>query len=428
MRRLAGLLSLVLALLAPALGATEYVAGPEDYRQLLPRLAPGDRLLLRAGDYTRGLPLRDLAGEPERPIVIEGPASGPRARFIARAGANTVSLVDVSHIVIRNLELDGANQRVNAVKAEGHARYAHFVTLENLYIHSHDASQQNVGISTKSPAFGWVVRGNRIERVGTGMYFGNSDGRAPFVAGLIEDNHVSATLGYNLQIKHQLPRPPGVLPGDGARHDTVIRRNLFSKADARPPGPMARPNVLVGHWPLRGEGMHDRYLIHGNLFWQNPGESLLQGEGNLAVYNNLLVTDGPDAIRIQPHNDVPRDVRVLFNTVVAAGNGITVQEPEANPHTQLVAGNLVFAARPLHGGIRRHNQVGDFAAAARHLAQPRGDLAELDLTPRGGRAPTRRLDPAWTVGLPDIERDYAGQPRPAMAIGALVGAARAPVP
>ena len=420
MRRFARLLSLGLALSAAPLGAADYHAGPEDYRQFLPRLAPGDRLLLRAGDYPRGLPLRDLAGEAARPIVIEGPASGSRARFIARAGANTISLVDVSHIVIRNLELDGANQRVDAVKAEGHARYAHFVTLENLHIHDHATSQQNVGISTKCPAYGWVVRGNRIERVGTGMYFGNSDGRAPFVAGLIEDNHVSATLGYNLQIKHQLPRPAD-LPGGGARHDTIIRGNVFSKADGDPPGPQTRPNVLVGHWPLSGDGMHDRYLIHANLFWQNPGESLLQGEGNLAVYNNLLVTDGPDAIRIQPHNDVPRDARVLFNTVVAAGNGITVLEAEHNPYTQRVAGNLVFAARPLQGGTRRQNLVGDFAAAGRHLARPYGDLDTLDLIPRGGRAPTRRLDPAWTAGLPDIERDHAGALRPPGAIGALIG-------
>ena len=32
-----------------------------------------------------------------------------------------------------------------------------------------------------------------------------------------------------------------------------------------------------------------RYLIHANLFWQNPGEALFQGEGNLALARRLLV-------------------------------------------------------------------------------------------------------------------------------------------
>jgi len=403
--------------------AADFVAGPNDYRTFLPRLTAGDRLLLSAGDYERGLPLRGLSGEPGRPIVIAGPATGPRARFIARAGANTVSLVDVRHLQIQHLELDGGNQRVDAVKAEGHAAYAHFVTLENLYIHDHAASQQNVGISTKCPAFGWVVRGNRIERVGTGMYFGNSNGAAPFVAGLIEDNTISDTVGYNLQIKHQLPRPEN-LPGAGERHDTVIRKNLFDRTHAGPPGPMARPNVLIGHMPKTGQGMHDRTLIYANLFWQNPGESLFQGEGNLALYNNLLVTDGPDAIRIQPHNDVPREVRVLFNTVVASGNGITVLEPEHNPYTQLVAGNVIFAARPLQGGMQRENLVGSRASAGRYLARPNAELVTLDLTPRHGKTPTRRIDPAWLRDLPDIERDHAGQLRTPNVIGALIGPPR----
>jgi hypothetical protein len=404
---------------AGLLAAADYSAGPRDYREFLPRLVAGDRLLLSAGDYPRGLPLRGLQGEAGRPIVIAGPATGPSARFIARAGANTVSLVDVRHVHLQNLELDGGNQRVDAVKAEGHAAYAHFVTLENLYIHDHASSQQNVGISTKCPAFGWVVRGNRIERVGTGMYFGNSNGAAPFVAGLIEDNQISDTVGYNLQIKHQLPRPEG-LPGAAERHDTIIRRNLFDRAHAGPPGPMARPNVLVGHSPKSGEGMHDRYLIYANRFWQNPGESLFQGEGNLALYNNLFVTDGPDAIRIQPHNDVPREVRVLFNTVVTSGNGISVLEPEHNPYTQLVAGNIVFAARPLQGGTQRQNLVASHAAAEKHLLRPNAELAQLDLTPRRGKTPTRRIDPAWLRDLPEIERDHAGMLRPPNVIGALI--------
>jgi hypothetical protein len=423
--------SMLFAGLANLGHAADYHAGPEDYRSYLSRLGPGDRLLLREGDYPRGLPLHDLEGRSDAPIVIEGPRSGhnsgPRARFIARPGANTVSLTNVRHVTLRNLELDGANQRVDAVKAEGHARYAHHVTLENLYIHDHAASQQNVGISSKCPAFGWIIRGNRIERVGTGIYLGDSDGSDPFVAGLIEGNHISATLGYNLQIKHQKGRPAD-MPEADIRHDTIIRRNVFAKTDGGPPGPSARPNVLVGHMPPDGPAMTDRTLMHGNLFWNNPGESLFQGEGNLALYNNLFVTIGPDAMRIQPHNGAPREVRVLFNTVLATGNGITVRVPENNAFEQVIAGNVVFSARPLEGGTQRHNLVGSHGDAERYLSRPFAELGEIDLSPRAGRRLTGAVEPRWRQNLPDIERDFAGNPRPAEVIGALVRAGGGPIP
>lgn len=415
MRRL-----IALALCALAVRAAEYRAGPEDYRSYLNRLQAGDRLLLAPGEYSRGLPLNGLEGTAEAPIVIEGPADGPRARFLARRGANTVSLVNVRHLVIRNLELDGQNLPVDAVKAEGHARYAHFVTLENLYIHDHNASQQNVGISTKAPAHGWVVRGNLIERVGTGMYFGNSDGSAPFVAGLIEHNTVRDTLGYNLQIKHQRPRPEG-MPGAGARHDTVIRRNLFDKSSGGATGALARPNVLVGHWPLSGEGAEDRYLIYANLFWQNPTEALFQGEGNVALYNNILVNHHGPAVRIQPHNDVPRRVDIFYNTVLARDEGIAVRLREGQPEwPRTVTHNLVLAGRPLLGVEVRGNLVGDPSESARWFMRADNRLERLDLAPRA-RAKCETEPAADLTEYPGSSRDYEDRTRTVCIPGACVG-------
>jgi hypothetical protein len=337
-------------LLTATAAATDYRAGAEDYRDYLRRLQPGDRLLLAPGDYRHGLPLRDLSGQATRPIIIEAADPAAPPRFIARPGANTVSLVDVRHLVLRDLELDGRNLPVDAVKAEGRSRHADFVTLERLTIHDHAASQQNVGISTKCPAFGWVVRANRIERVGTGMYFGDADGSDPFVGGVIEGNRVARTLGYNLQIKHQKTRP--AQPAD--RHDTVIRYNVFSKSDALP-GPLARPNVLLGHLPLTGAGSEDRYLVYGNLFLHNPSEALLQAEGRLAAYDNVFINGSGDAIHIQPHNDVPRDMMIFSNTVLASGVGIQVRQAGATPYRQRVIANVVAAGAPLKGGEAAYN-------------------------------------------------------------------------
>jgi hypothetical protein len=365
-------------LMAGAVGAADYRAGPNDYRAYLNRLQAGDRLMLEPGDYRRGLPLHDLSGLPGKPIVIEASTPSAPPRFVARPGANTVSLVNVRHVALRHLQLDGGNVPVDAIKAEGHSRYADFVTLENLHIHDHAASQQNVGISTKCPAFGWVVRGNRIERVGTGMYFGDSDGSDPFVAGLIEENRVSDTLGYNLQIKHQKTRPNEF----AGRHDTVIRYNLFSKSSAQP-GPQARPNVLLGHFPLAEAGSEDRYLVHGNLFLHNPSEALFQAEGRVALYDNVFINGSGDAIRIQPHNDVPRDMMIFSNTVLASGVGIQVRQAEGVAYRQRVIANVVAAAAPMQGGEMAHNVTTDYSSemlavtvpelTARLLARARTD-------------------------------------------------------
>ena len=393
--------------------AAEYRASADDYLEHVHRLQPGDRLQLEAGDYRQGLSLHNLSGRAGQPIVIE--AANPEAppRFIARPGANTISLVNARYLVLRHLELDGRNIPVDAVKAEGHSRFADFITLDNLFIHDHAASQQNVGISTKCPAFGWVVKGNRIERVGTGMYFGDSDGSDPFVAGVIEDNHVTDTLGYNLQIKHQKARPAG-MQELGAQHDTLIRRNFFSKASTLP-GPDPRPNVLLGHFPLTGEGSQDRYLLYGNFFWQNPSEALFQGEGNIALYSNVFINRSGSAIHVQPHNDVPRHVDIFQNTVVAQDAGIVLRNPEVGlAYPQRVTANLTFAARPLSSPGWAGNLTGQYDIAARHLRKPFANLAEIDVAPRH----TLTAITSIPSGYPDAGLDYTQQGRLASEIGA----------
>lgn len=336
--------------LLPTLGwSADYRASAADYREAIRHLKPGDRLLLAPGTYYQGLPLHRLAGQADRPITIEAADPLARPRFIARPGSNTVSLVDVRHLVLRDLELDGNDVPVDALKAEGHSHYADFITIERLYIHDYAASQQNVGISTKCPAFGWIIRDTRIARAGTGMYLGDSDGSDPFVAGLIEGNHVSHTRGYNMQIKHQTARSPGVT----GRHDTVIRYNVFSKRSSVP-GPDARPNLLLGHFPLTGPGAADRYLVYGNLFLDNPSEALVQAEGRVALYDNVLINAGGDAIHIQPHNDVPRDIDIFSNTVLASGTGIRIRRGGTR-YRQRLSANLIAAGVPVEGGERGGN-------------------------------------------------------------------------
>lgn len=397
-------------------------ATPANYRSLIPTLQPGDRLQLAAGTYTQGLPLDDLHGEAGRCIVIEGPETGAPAVFTGRSCCNTVSLTDVSYVAIRNLELDGLGLAVDGVKAESPSTSVHHVTIENLDISGHGASQGIVGISTKCPAWNWVIRRNVIDRAGTGLYLGNSDGSAEFVNGLIEHNLITDSRGYNAQLKHQLTRNVGL--GEPANGRTVIRHNVFSKVSNASTGSNARPSLLVGHWPLTGPGASDVYEIYGNLFHQNPVEAMFQGEGNIALYDNLFLRSanpGFPAIAIQPHNDVPRAVDVFHNTVVAAGTGISITGG-APGTTQTVLANAVFAGTPISGGTQEENVTDGFGSADLYLNAPDAPIGSgLDLFPLVGTLTGPDIDSTGLTGFRDWDRDFDGTARDLAFRGAYSG-------
>lgn len=411
---LAGILSHIV----PVQGAAIYIANPVNYLSLLRTLHPGDSLQLTAGEYGAGLPVHNLHGTPKATITISGPDDGPRPVFKARPRHNTVSIVNSSHVTVRNLDLHGQDLPVDGVKCEGHADWAHHIILEGLRITGHGNNQQTVGISTKCPAWGWRIRNNLIASAGTGLYLGNSDGRAPFIAGVIEYNLIVDTRGYNLQIKHQEKRPE--LPGMPEQPTaTIIRHNVFSKANGGSAKDLARPNVLVGHWPLAGPGSSDRYLVYGNFFYENPHESLFQGEGNIALYNNLFVNRWGDAIRIQPHNGSPREIAVFYNTVLSRGAGITLARREHDPtYPQVVFANIVFAQAPIRGASFAKNLTGGLEDAEKYLAHPFGPLGELNLTATGVQALEPAQDPAGFETYPGAEQDFDGSSYSGTRIGA----------
>ena len=390
-------------------------AGPEDYGPVVRSLRAGDLLQLEPGEYTRGLPLHGLVGTAEQPIVIEGPPPPGRAVFVGRPGAHTVSLLDSAHLTVRNLVLDGRGAAVDGVRAEGHGRFAHHITLEGLTIVNHGASQQNSGISTKCSAWGWVVRGNTIIRAGTGMYFGDSDGSDPFFDSLIEGNRIVDAVGYGIQIKHQHGRPD--FAPSAARGATIIRHNRIVKSRVAFVPEMARPSLLVGHFPLTGPGAHDRYVVYGNLLVDNPSEALFQGEGNIALYDNLLFNPRGEGVRIQPHNHKPREVLVFDNTIVAAALGIEIAGGEAG-YVRLFEHNLVFGNPPIRSEIDGENFSDTYDRARAAFARLDPDPSRLDLTPTSVVPTPRTAGGAGRPALPDADQDYLGRIRGTAAFGA----------
>lgn len=367
----------------PAAGRTVEV-DPGNYREAVRGLRPGDRLELAPGVYRGGLDLRGIQGTEKQPIVIAGPrGEAGSATFVGQDGRNTVRFEDSAHIELRRLELDGRSANANGIVAEAEGTFTHNITLANLRIRNYDISQGSTAVTTRSAAWDWTIRDNEIRGVGTGLYLGQPDGEAPFIGGVIEGNHIAETLGYNAQIKHQNER--AMVEGMPTnRRDTVIRDNTFSKAEGGNSGDGARPNLLVGHWPERGPGANDRYLIYGNLFYENPHERLFQGEGHVALYNNAFVNRDGDGVVLGPHNDVPKEIRILRNTVVARGFGIRLRGADRG-YQQVVSGNAVFADPPLDLEATEDddNFTAGFAEAPDRLRAPDAGLDDLDLRPQG---------------------------------------------
>ncbi|MDH5564581.1 MAG: hypothetical protein OEY91_13295 [Nitrospirota bacterium] len=407
----------------PALGTVFHVTPQDDYQAVVSSLQPGDTLVLSAGVYDTsppGLPIFSLHGEADNPIVITGPEQEPFPVLLGRSTHNTVRFDDASYIVVRNIEINGQDLGGDGVKAQG---VAHHITLENLRISGVGSEQGTVGISTNGgTTWNWVIRNNVIVNAGTGMYLGNSPGTEPFIHGLIEHNLIVDTIGYNFQIKHQNPRPdiPGIPVDPGS---TIIRHNVLSKATNPSTGGSARPNLLVGHFPLSGPGQDDVYEIYGNFFYHNPsGEALFQGEGNVALYNNLFMNTVGEAIRIQPHNDIPRKIRVFHNTIVARDSGIVISGGAANQR-QVVVGNAVFAGSPIRGGEQLDNRTDTFESAGAYVQNPFATPgAGLDLYPKVGTLQGNGVDTtSFGNQFDEWDRDFNGVQRSGVFRGAYAG-------
>lgn len=410
-----------------SVSANTYYGNPTNYLSLLRNLTAGDTLILEAGDYDTpgdvpGLPIFDLNGAPGQPITITGPNSGSRPVLLGRSTHNTIRLSNASYVTIRNIEVDGRGLGGDGVNSQG---VSHHITLDNLYIHGvgADASgpnQQIVGISTNNaPTWNWIIHNTVIDGAGTGMYLGHYLGENPFVAGTIENNVFKNTIGYNIEIKYQNVRVT-VTGMPTTKSSTIIRNNVFSKGSNSSSGGMARPNLLVDHFPPSGPGMDDVYEIYGNFFYQNPSEALFQGEGNVAFHDNLLVNDSGDAINIQPHNDVPKMIRVFNNTIVANGRGIRVSGG-STAYQQKVIGNAVFAGTSIQAPDQSDNVTDTYQNAKNYLANPTGALGQIDLFPKVGTLKGTVLDTSSFNSFIDWDLDFNGNHHDGTFRGAYAG-------
>jgi nitrous oxidase accessory protein NosD len=389
-------------------------SGPNYYLTLLGQLQPGDTLELPAGTYRQRLNLNGLQGTAAAWITITGPAAGAPAIITTDSTCcNNVQLGNTAYVVIKNLTIDanseGLNTGIDAINAKDGV--THDILIENCVIRGAALDQGTVGISTKSTAWNWIIRRNRILDAGTGIYLGNSDGSAPFVAGVIENNLIVDTIGYNIEIKYQNAyTAPAEMPG-GARR-TIIRDNVFIKQRAQSSWPAGkvfgiRPNLLVGGFPDSGAGVNDLYEIYGNFFYKNAdGESLIQASGRVAIHDNVFVGADSTSIYLIDHDRPLRYADVYNNTVYGGDRGIRFAST-AREQSRAI-GNLVFADSPISGsvGTQAGNITAAIAQANQFVASPSTQLGTMNFYPLPGKAQAEPLDLSAFAAQADFDRDF----------------------
>jgi hypothetical protein len=403
---------MTLALLVPTalLAGTTYEADPSNYVDVIEQLQPGDTLNLAAGDYdncsTPGLYVNGVHGTESEPITITGPESGAPATIHGCSGYNIIQIDDSSYVTIKNLVVNGGNLDLDGINSKDAP--THDITFDSIELYNLGTEQSTVGISTKAPAWNWTIRNCIIDGTGTGMYFGNSDGSEPFIAGVVEFNLVQNVVGYDAEFKFQ--NSYSVSGAPSGPNVTVIRNNVFIKDDRDSPAG-DRPNLLVGGFPASGQGSSDRYEIYGNFFFNNPRESLLQASGRVSIHDNLMIGAGADraAVYLADHDLPLVQADVYNNTIYGGAQGIHFSDAADDGSTAV--GNLIFADSGVSGSydFESGNIAESTANAGDYVNQPSTTLGDMDFYPViGSPAKSSSLDLSAYASHLDYDKDFNG--------------------
>jgi len=415
---------LVLFAFQAAAGAETYNVGTWNFKMILKQLEPGDTMILEEGEYS-GFPTVQLHGKPDAWIVIKGAEEGNQPCILGNGGYNTIELRGSSYVAIENLKIDGRDlDSVFAVSASGEP--SHHIRIENCTIVGHGANQGTVAISTKAAAWDWVIRRNRIVGAGTGMYLGDSDGRQPFIGGLIENNLFLDARGYNVQVKHQQPRDRTVPGIPQEPRKTIIRHNVFLKTGDLLADSGERPNLLVGALPSSGLGSEDSYEIYGNFFYHNDRESLIQAEGRISIHDNVFVDCKGDGVHLQNHYGRVRRAYVYNNTFYGVDTAIRFVHPATDDH--LVIGNLMFSNNGITGPCTNQsdNVHVKVREAGDYVANPTLALGKMNFYPLPGKCRGEAIDLKRFADELDSGRDFNGTTRDGTYRGAYAGSGKNP--
>lgn len=401
-------------------------------------LAPGDQVIVRAGQYELDVNLRleGLRGTASAWIGLV--ADGP-VRLRNSAAQNVVSIRDCSHLLLRGFEIthdDGAAPygswaQVDGVKLEGAP--SEQVAIVSCRIHH----VGNVGVGSQSAEVrGLLLQGTEIHDCYTAVYWGYYEDPARRYV------HDSRIAGCYL---HDCPPVDRDGTGYGIQLKGGSRGNVIEDCVLADVGGATRAAIAVYHVSTDAGPRSERNVIRRNLVVRSRGEGIFAVEGAL-IENNVLV-DGRTGI-VLARRDTGSwgafygNLTVRHNSVLrvtdGAGRGLAVGDGaftgafEVGNNLLMVmqAGQLALRGPTAWPGTGRQNLVlggsqGDARLGAIALTGP-GVVVSTTLGAPGFLVPTTgdQADGAADASLASAD-DFHGVARGAAGdVGAIEAPAR----
>lgn len=114
---------------------------------------PGTRVVMREGEYSGGIYIQNLRGEPGRPIAVV--ADG---EVLIRGGANNIQFVEPSYLVVEGLTFEGATANgLNIDDGSTLDTPAQYIVLRNLTVLGIDNTGNNDCIKLSGLQHFWVL-------------------------------------------------------------------------------------------------------------------------------------------------------------------------------------------------------------------------------------------------------------------------------
>ncbi len=375
----AGPVSLLVALCSPAY-ATEYLIAPgEPWCEVVNAAAPGDTVILQAGDHAGPCAL-GAGGTDGAPVTLRGEDLAVPPQIVYTGANSNILDVTADYVSVVGLALGPSRPDIDGIKIKSGS---HVVVEDNRF-----TGIGGISVSANSAdSVGITIRRNRFTDLdGTALYLGCHEGAGSCAAtdlhieGNLIDGVTSGDVGYGIEVKKD---------SWGRVADNVI-------VDTQGPG-----IEMFGSEDPAAASTVDGNLVVGS---RNNG-SIEVGGPYVTVTNNIVVGGADGGIYVYAYWDSVHDVVVAGNTVV--GDAAAAVRVASETTASRLVDNLAWQSggsgpfpEPM-GGLTAAGNVTCATAAACWV-----DEAAWDFWPLDG-------SPATTSGVAEgtLGHDFCGHSR-----------------
>jgi len=325
----------------PAVATEYHIYPPTSIGSMLPKLQPGDTLIIHSGTYGR-VWMANVHGTPDAWITIKGADGEPRPVIVYNyRDKNVIDIAGVTYVKLQHLEIRGGS---DGIKFQG-AYDNHDIILEDLYIHH--VGDTAINASGITELYNLVVRRCEIAYTGgtgEGMYLGKHGAywNPQVHDAIIEQNyihHMGGSQGDGIELKHGC-------------YNVVIQDNVIYAQNGYP---------AITIWGTYKNDPQYNNIVRRNFIY-GATDAGIHVTGETTIENNIVVNSVHRGIatRARDYDGKMQYTYVINNTVYAAGgDAVALRNWNLGPGL-VFANNAIYQDAPYKQAI---NAVQGLSAA-----------------------------------------------------------------